>query len=493
MKPYWVGEGVSLFWGDCIPIMAGMPADSVDAIVCDPPYSYSFMGREWDRHDTPQVFQDWCLAWATEAMRVLKPGGHLLAFGGTRTWHRLACGIEDAGFEIRDSIAWLYGEGFPKSRDVGKAIDRARHAQSDVLRATEWIARHTTAKALDAAAQTNGMGGHWTSQGAQAAVPTAEQWHLISHLLPDPPEWLLPLILPSRAPGEAWGQREKIGVGQYAGRGRVASGSQVDVGDSAMTVITAPATDAARQWQGWGTAMKPAHEPIVVARKPIRGTVAGNVLEHGTGAINIDACRVAATDKAKFPAGIVSETESVYGSGSGMYANRPRLDDPNPAGRWPPNVCLDEDSAAELDGQSGTLTSGNMPYKLNDTPRQGAAYGTLSAQTASPTYGDSGGASRFFPTFRYEAKASTAERPTLGGKPHPTVKPIKLMQWLVRLVTPPHGVVLDMFAGSGTTGEAAVREGFEAILIEKDPDSLPLIRERFQRPINYLLDFGDAE
>src|SRR5690606_2065957 len=227
-------------------------------------------------------FGAWCERWAAECLRVLKPGGHLLAFGGTRTWHRLACAIEDAGFEVRDSIAWLYGSGFPKSLDVSKAIDDAAGAEREVVGPSPFAAR-----------KPNGSAG-----------------------------------------------RDSVGLSSTPG-----------------SVITAPATPDAKRWQGWGTALKPAFEPIVVARKPLTGTVAQNVLQHGTGALNIDACRVAATDKAKFPAGVVSDTGSVYGNGAGLYADRPRGEDTSPAGRWPTNVVLDDTQAAELDKQSGMTAS----------------------------------------------------------------------------------------------------------------------------------------
>lgn len=233
-----------------------------------------------------------------------------------------------------------------------------------------------------------------------------------------------------------------------------------------------------REWltgaEQLGTALKPAFEPIVLARKPLAAkTVARNVLEHGTGAINVDACRIAATDKAKFPAGVVSETESVYGGGAGIYGDRPRPEDTAPSGRWPANVLLDQHAAAWVDEQSGIL------HSQDPATRGGTAGGSLAFghRTAGANYGDKGGASRFF----YTAKAPKRERPNVDGVQHPTVKPLAIMQWLLRLVTPPGGTVLDPFAGSGTTIEAALIEGFNPVGIEMEADYLPLIQHRIDR------------
>jgi len=402
--PYYSDSSVTLHHGDCLDVLRTMPDASVDAIVTDPPYGLGFMGKGWD--DLPPG-----LPWATECLRVLKPGGHLLAFGGSRTWHRLACAVEDAGFEIRDSIAWLYGSGFPKSLDVSKAIDRAAGAERAVV----------------------GLADRKTSLGS-AGVLGASNF------------------------GE-------------------------------VPQITAPATPEAARWQGWGTALKPAFEPIVVARKPLAGTVAANVLAYGTGALNIDGCRVGTNGE------VVSTPQSNPDnrdpSSYAVLTDRDRfqqmqresIERTNTLGRWPPNVVLDSHAAAELDRQSGATASHGggtrSPGGMFDLPG-----GPPIAR------GDQGGASRFFPTFRYEAKAPTFERPRVDGVAHPTCKPLDLMRWLVRLVTPPGGTVLDPFAGSGTTGEACVVEGFRCVLIEREADYLPLIVARLSKPIAPVLDFG---
>lgn len=443
MTPYWSDETVALHLGDCIEVLAALEPASVDSIVTDPPYGLEFMGVAWDtmrddgkararnewgdfgsrehaRHPSEIAgiqrkknvsFYEFSLRWAAECFRVLKPGAHLLAFGGTRTYHRLACGIEDAGLEVRDCIDWLYATGFPKSHNLG---------------------------------------------------------------------------------------------------------------------------------DGRGTALKPAHEPIIVARKPLTGPVAANVLEYGTGALNIADCRVG-TERRTNSAGGASSLQRVssveHGYRQNVTASEGQASEVT--GRWPANIVLTHAAAcrevgtrvvrnpsgsvkgtepsavtdavyaarervpyvaraaetitawecaagcpvAELDQQSGVSVSrsggvstralgimNDDAWKPADMPRTGHA--------------DAGGASRFFPAFRYEAKAAASERPRgEDGTAHPTVKPVDLMAWLVRLVTPPGGLVLDPFGGSGTTAEACIVEGFRCVLIEKDPAYAELIRTRLRKDI----------
>ena len=362
-----------------------MEANSVDAIVTDPPYGLEFMGKGWD-HGVPGV------PFWTEALRVLKPGGHLLAFGGTRTHHRLMVAIEDAGFEIRDCLMWLFGSGFPKSHNLN--------------------------------------------------------------------------------------------------------------GD----------------WDGWGTALKPAYEPIILARKPLIGTVAANVTQYGTGALNIDGCRIEGEPwQAHDATGLASVKFFTNGEAKVIHK------EPHAQGRWPANVCLDEDAAALLDQMSGERKAGSPKSGLE--PKAAAFSGNLYGDAAANGqsfggYGDTGGASRFF----YVAKASRSERNAgLDGMPeqrgpvmsdrcvncgrgrmdgrrdgpccanpqyeptpvrgnvanhHPTVKPVALMRWLVRLVTPPGGVVLDPFLGSGTTLVAARLEGFDGIGIEQEAEYVEIAKRR---------------
>lgn len=367
----WLDDGdVRLYHGDCREVMAAMPDASVAAVVTDPPYGIHFMGKTWDQFGGPlgrdhqtgsersgsmhagkydlapeamRKFQAWSSSWATEAWRVLKPGGFLLAFAGTRTYHRMACGVENAGFEVRDMLAWLFGSGFPKSLNLDGA------------------------------------------------------------------------------------------------------------------------------WEGWGTALKPGHEPIVMARKPFRGTVAANVLAHGTGALNIDGCRIEAEQRPKIAHDGRDTRTFAEGGIRGGYRREGGTDE----GRWPANVLLDEDAAAELDEQSGQLVSGANPTRRGSDKFR-SAYGDFTGQRECEAARgvDVGGASRFY----YVAKPSAAERGATNT--HPTVKPVDLMRHLVRLVTPPGGVVLDPFAGSGTTLWAARLEGFRSIGIEREPDYLPIIADR---------------
>lgn len=475
-------HGVTVHHGDALTVLAGLPAGSIHAVVCDPPYSLGFMGRAWDTHDTPPAFQEWCRQWAVECLRVLTPGGHLLAFGGTRTGHRLTAGIEDAGFEIRDTITWLYGSGFPKSLDVSKAIDKARDDRDAILAVSTWLAEHAAARGVtradvDTHMGTSDMAGWWLSTLRQRCqVPTWEQWATLRELIGFGPEMdaeVWRLNGRKGTPGEAWDQRAKVGEGYWVRR---ESDVQLAGISGGAYDLTAPATDAAREWDGWGTALKPASEPIVVARKPLSGTVAATVTEHGTGALNIGGCRVAGAKPDTTRGASVKES-----SMAGPLGGQGRIVDDG-AGRWPTNVVLDEAAAAQLDAQSGT-TASSASGSAGGRRHGGATYAqdayTLGMERSErPAYGDEGGASRFFPVFRYEAKAPTAERPKIRGVAHPTVKPLSLMRWLVRLVTPPGGIVCDPFAGTGTTGHAARAEGFRAVLIEKDDEHIPLIVSR---------------
>ena len=379
--------------GDCLEILRAMPDASVDSVVTDPPYGLSFMGKKWD-YDVPS--ED---IWR-ECLRVLKPGGHLLAFAGTRTQHRMAVRIEDAGFEIRDMIAWVYGSGFPKSRNVCLDMDK--------------------------------MEGHG-NRGHRIAV--ANRHHPDGTLEPN---------------GEQLAAYE-------------------------------PKTDAAREWQGWGTALKPALEPLTVARKPLQSTVAANVLEHGTGAINIDGCRVPTDDK--LGGGMVSMGRPKASEGW----DRPWMHDPEVTerkkieaaskvaaaealGRWPANVIHDgSEEVVGLFPETGKSTGGRIGNAGGGSVPN-VPTGTFEA--GNPGYGDTGSAARFF----YCAKASKADRD--ADNKHPTVKPTALMRYLCRLVTPPGGIVLDPFMGSGSTGKAAILEGFQFIGIEREAEYVAIAKAR---------------
>lgn len=393
--------------GDCLEIMPTLGANSVDAVVTDPPYGLSFMGKDWD-HGIPGV-EFWKAAY-----RVMKPGAFLLSFGGTRTFHRLTCAIEDAGLEIRDCLMWLYGSGFPKSHDVSKAIDKA--------------AGKTRKSTYEPNFKNNDYG---------------------------------------------------MGMGMGMGGGEWNAPSDP------------PVTDAAKQWSGWGTALKPAWEPIIVARKPLEGTVAENVLKWGTGGMNIDGSRIG-TDAIKTQAKANGSSFTSIGEGQGFNGCLESFH----VGRWPANLILDEEAGKMLDGQSGITQWASSTVRGS---KRGQKFG-MGRQEDVPAYGDRGGASRFF----YCAKASKRERNAgLEGMPespnmrvnaprqneeatyssvmannHPTVKPQALLDYLIRLVCPPNGLILDPFCGSGSTGVAAKNLGMRFIGIEKEAQYVEISKAR---------------
>ena len=418
--------GVDVRHGDSREVLKSLPKASVDAVVTDPPYalvsiqkrfgkpgsaatrdgdvysrsSAGFMGKQWDTGETAFDVGFWKEVW-----RVLKPGGHVAAFGGTRTYHRLACAIEDAGFEIRDMIGWLYGSGFPKSHDVAKALDK--------------------------------RGGVWRGRAGPAVEGDAKR---------------------------AFGQHYE----------RTPKGGAV--------------TDDGKSWEGWGTALKPSQEPIVLGRKPLIGTVAQNVLTHGTGALNVDGCRVAYVSEEDAAAAAAAAAQRVCQDGPGIYGglsgDGPKNEEQHQRaaasldgflanqdkGRWPANLIHDgsDEVAAVFPDAGGAQApvTGDEPSAKTD-----GVFGAYAGRAASDRRDGGGSAARFF----YSAKATKADR--LSSK-HPTVKPVDLMAWLCRLITPPGGTVLDPFAGSGTTGMACIREGFDAVLIEREAEYVADIKAR---------------
>jgi site-specific DNA-methyltransferase (adenine-specific) len=407
-------DGITIHNGNCLEVLATMPAESIDSIVTDPPYGLSFMGKKWD-YDVPDE-----AVWR-ECLRVLKPGGHLLAFAGTRTQHRMAVRIEDAGFEIRDMIAWVYGSGFPKSLDVSKAIDKGEgENKARQLRFTEWMRGTGITSQQIAEATRTSMASHYLTAGSQPAIATADLFDKMRPYLPEVPEEIERLV--AERTGIEWTaykNRAVIGEGKSG-----ATAIWNEAGMMGEFNITAPATEAAKQWQGWGTALKPALEPITVARKPLVGTVAANVLEYGTGGINVDACRVGTEAWSRKATG----NSTPYGSETTWNTSAtPDID--SSKGRWPANLIHD--------GSNEVV--GLFPEEEEQS------------------------ASRFF----YCAKAGPDER---RDSKHPTVKPVALMRYLVRLVTPIGATVLDPFCGSGTTLEAAMLESCKAIGIEMNPE-----------------------
>lgn len=416
-----------LMLGDNIESLKKLPENSVDSIVSDPPYGLSFMGKKWD-YDVPSV-EFW-----KEVYRVLKPGGHVLSFGGTRTYHRMVVNIEDAGFEIRDQIMWLYGSGFPKSHNIGKAVDKLQGNDREVI-------------------------------GSRSADNiTSGNFH-----------------------AENKGERTTIEI-----------------------------TKGQSPYEGWGTALKPANEPICIARKPLsEKSVAENVLKWGTGGINIDGCRISTDDKLDFSK-MKRTLNEIYGGGKGTNTN---INPASEEGRFPANIILDEIAGELLDEQSGiTSVTGKRSQKSIDNcievrkNNKGNSQCDVGGNIKKITEyaNDKGGASRFF----YQAKVSKAERnmglddfedkviegrdagqderavaykkrPTPTKNTHPTVKPVSLMAYLCRLVTPPNGIVLDPFMGSGSTGIAAQLEGFRFCGMEMDEDYFKIASARIENYEEY--------
>ena len=412
--------------GDCREVLKTLPDNSVDSIVTDPPYELGFMGKSWDASGVAYDIEVW-----KECLRVLKHGGHLLAFGGSRTYHRMACAIEDAGFQIRDQIMWVYGSGFPKSLNISKAIDKAEGVEPTVVGVRKQAPKFNL----------NDKGGKNTGYNRRL---------------------------------------EEGAVPEFA--------------------ITEPTSELAKQWEGWGTALKPAHEPIVMARKPLEGTVANNVLTHGTGGINIDASRVETTDNFD---NVKDRTDmtgklTIHHEGGNLEA----LHKLKTLGRFPANFIHDgSDEVLEL-----------FPDSKAGEPRDDRGTGGIWSESmgvpCGPQYGDKGSAARFFYCAKankkdrnegldeFEAKEMGRNQSSLDGgqmltgsgnirsnsklNHHPTVKPTDLMRYLVRLITPPNGTVLDPFTGSGSTGKAAVLEGFNFIGIEQSAEYVQIAKARIE-------------
>lgn len=446
--------------GDSAEVLRQYPDNFFDSVVCDPPYGLSkepditevltkwmagepydhghggFMGKAWDSFvPHPDLWR--------EVFRVLKPGGHALVFAGTRTQDLMTIALRLGGFEIRDVIEWLYFSGFPKSMDVGKAFDRRRTEDlPGILAVTAFIAKGRdsagkTNRDIDDHFGLNGMAGHWTTQGSQPQVPKLDQWYALKTLLSltdEMDELVYELNGRKGTLGEAWADREKVGE-KTSGIGQ-AFGDGVWVSESKVVDITAPATELARKWDGWGTAFKPAHEPVIVARKPLAGTVAETVEKYGTGAINIDGCRIGDAEIRSS-----GEVSRAWRGAEGRSDRQP----PNPTvntGRFPAN-CVTTDADAFY-----------SPY-FNVSPAEISKKAT-----------------------KRDRNQRVDGMPSPVPNTHPTVKPVDLMRWLITLVTPQGGTVLDPFAGSGTTLVAASQNGFNYVGIEMLPEHVAIINAR---------------
>jgi len=397
---------IQLIKGDCLDKLKELKDNSVDSVVTDPPYhltsivkrfgkkdsgaSKGFMGKEWDGGDIAFRTEVW-----EECLRVLKPGGYLLSFGGTRTYHRMTVAIEDSGFEIRDCIFWTYGSGFPKSHNIGKAVDKLQGNEREVV-----------------------------------------------------------------------GSRKLQGTTLHEGNFRK-NHDEIDL------------TKGNSEWEGWGTALKPAVEPIVMARKPFKGSVAQNVLEWGTGGINIDECRIKyQSEDDKWKNNLQISTENSNNGWKRDAHKKPIERESNSQGRFPANLILDEEAGKLLDEQSGKLNKQAKCKTDNKSGWQNEYVGGDKVNSVErKLYLDEGGASRFF----YCPKVSKRERNEgIQKNTHPTLKPVDLMAYLVRMVTPKGGTVLDPFMGSGSTGKAAVREGMSFIGIEREDEYMEIAEARIE-------------
>lgn len=394
----------TVYHGNCLDILKTFEDNSIDSVVTDPPYGISFMAKGWDTFSGNKEYAKWCEDWAKECLRVLKPGGYLLAFSGTRTYHALAWGVESAGFEIRDMIEWLYTSGFPKNTDIGKQFDKKAGATREIVGVKaghEEFAQRTTTGHLAFKGSTEGFDRPWMHDDHKRAL-----YHM----------------------------------------------------------QTAPSTDLAKQWDGWGTALKPAHESIVVARKPFTGTVCANVEQYGTGAINVDGCRIGDEE-------ITTQGGDKF-KGGGIYNKYATCIETKHTGRFPAN-CVTTESDEWY-----------SPY-FNVTPQEVSKKASKKDRNSDWEGNPIVGEEKFAPKGNYEGRDMENPKNHLGGMQgsksvnnHPTVKPIALMEWLIKLVTQKNGLVLDPFAGSGSTLVAAKRNDFKYIGIEREEEYVNLINSR---------------
>ena len=492
---------MKLLLGDCLDKLKELDDNSIDSIVTDPPYGLSFMGKKWD-YDVPsqEIFE--------ECLRVLKPGGHLLSFAGSRTYHRMAVRIEDAGFEIRDQIMWIYGSGFPKSHNIGKAVDKI--GGNNITWFGEWLKNWRTENNIPQSkiaklfpSKTGGLTGCVSNWELGKNIPTIEEYNKIVET------FNLPFKTLEELEREVIGKKNSGCFNNEEDRHTIGASKSVEV----------DITKGSSPYEGWGTALKPAHEPIVMARKPFKGSVAQNVLEWGTGGINIDESRIG-TDEVITTHARNSKSEH-FGQiqNHGTYQSKGQV-----LGRFPANIIFDEEAGKILDEQSGISKSSGGSGELSKGALGKNVYGKYENNILASNaggLGDIGGASRFFycpktsKTDRNEGledfkgkqigtyNAHSADLKNYGGSSlgaasmsgnnkmpqpkqnfHPTVKPTDLMLYLIRMVTPKGGTTLDPFMGSGSTGKAAVRGGFDFVGIEREQDYKNIAEARIQYEID---------
>ena len=501
MKLYSENESYKLYQGNMLDMLDVIEPNTIDSVVTDPPYELNFMSKGWDNAGVSFQKETW-----RKCYEVLKPGGYLLAFGGSRTFHRIACAIEDAGFEIRDTIMWLYGSGFPKSMDISKQIDKRGGNNTSFLCnliKEKRKEKNLSQKQLDELMGTSGMI-NWWEKGERGITPI--QFNKLCEILE------LPFKNIEEAEREVIGTKKSLALpinDQLKGWGEIREYN-----------ITAPSTDLAKKWQGWGTALKPSFEPIIVARKPFKGSLVDNVIENGVGGINIDECRVG---NEVIKGGTMpdfrdigqksKETIGIDKLSFGQVENAKRKPLEDHTGRFPANTILTYDET-DFDEVCGGFPN----TKCGMAIRHNSGGNTFGGNNKKPPmedlgYNDSGSASRYF----YCAKASKRDRDegldgfkelkvndgrqtpidnafqrgeTPRKNTHPTVKPTSLMQYLVRLVTPNDGTILDPFNGSGSTGKAVMYEnhdrnkGYKYIGIELTKEYLPIAKARIEYVCN---------
>ncbi len=540
--------------GDCIQEMKKLKENSIDAIITDPPYGIGFMGKEWDNFKPSTIkegmekdkrpktqiastrtsniagtydnsisgarkYQEFCEVWSKEAIRILKPGGFMLVSCSTRMYHRLVCGIEDAGFEIRDTIMWLYGSGFPKSLNIGKQIDKMNNRPEDYPELRKYLKEKRAEKGLTIKQVAEKLGvyqalyGFYEQKNTCSQIPSKRLWGKLKETL-DLDDRFDELIARIEA------ERKVVGKNNYTIPKELYQIGKEKDGERDESLITAPNLPEAKQWEGWGTALKPACEPIVVARKPLsEKNVALNVLKWGTGGINIDECRIG-NEVLKNPYAGNKNTGWVDGAderdekGKGMFSGKNK-GNTEVQGRFPANIILDEEAGKMLDEQSGIEKGNGKKYSNYDNKFDNAMFNAgEEAKERTRVIRDKGGASRFF----YCAKASKSER-NLGcedlekkqkisgndeyvinnicpkhkkqhcecgwrspavSNHHPTVKPIKLMEYLVKLVSKEGATVLDPFLGSGTTAIACLKLKRNIIGIEKEEEYIKIAKARIK-------------
>ncbi len=451
-----------IFLGDSLSILKTLPANSVDSLVTDPPAGIGLLGLDWDKDKGGKLeWINWLSRVMGECHRILKPGAHGFVWAIPRTSHWTATALENAGFHVKDVVTHVFGSGFPKSIAIDKALDRAKYTDTDLLfKVTAWIRNRRnelglTNKKLDEIAGIKGGACHWTAlpPHGQPSIPTKERWEKLEHVLGPVPEWITEVIKPSHEIGESWKKREIVGI--YT---KDSGGVGGKVFTSSQREMTAPTNEASKKWSGWGTALKPASEHWILIQKPIsEHNIAANIKKFCTGGINIDASRIPVRSK------IPSTSNLAFNDGTFIWNSSKRSAESiyhqHPSGRFPANLIVTRSNNQAC------------PAKI------------LNDQSERETE-----VAQYFKNFKPEVPFFYCKKSDKSEKgfdnTHPTVKPLRVMRYLCKMLTPEGGVVLDPFMGSGTTGVAANLEGFRFIGIEKSEEYFQIANQRLKGLIN---------